>query len=725
MSNYKRVVQPPSDLGSRDESRDHVTPLPYTQLSMTNLLASVTTSCDGSELNAPRVRFAMPSAGRPFTTEASRWNETVLDVEAVLVAALTVVEMTGPMAERGPVHASGQLQPVVTLVSRRLIACWLVGVLAEQLTTVASLSEAELWFSGSVQVSRAIPADVEAAAVSALAGLVSRSGAQEMLPYALDPVRHEYRRDLLNGESAGEARAERKERGSFFTPVDVVEHIVGLALGSLDVGGRTLRTLDPAVGTGVFLRSVFAGLLKNSVSKDEALKGLHGIDLMESCVEMTAFVLLADWLDVDRGSLSGPAIGPWSQIRSRLLAADTLNVLDGASETRSLFGRDDRPVWVAGGFDVIVGNPPYARIGDRKDLCDLQETFETLAHSSTATDVYVAFVELLCSQLRPEGSGAFVVPMSLGFGNTQALRCLRSVADRVGGHWRFEFFDRTPDALFGDDVKQRAAIVCRTATEGRRITTAPVLRWTSRNRSSLFDRIPVVELGDFSIAAGVPKLGNTVEAEAYLALRRRQGRFEEGVVSSRRVVPPVFEEGSSAVFVAGTAYNWLTVFRDGPSITRDLDNPSTSGVLELQFNDSLTADAAYAVLCSRLVYWLWRVEGDAFHVPSGWLGRLPFTVSAFSVETISQLGELGRLLWGAVAVQPVVSLNGGRTTISYCPHACPELLDKIDLELASLLGLSSEFLNELAGFARKLAVAGRSSTGEHGLRRALASWNED
>ena len=665
-------------------------------------------------------------AGRPFTTEASRWSSGLLQAEQTVCEALEVLsEVSSVLAEPGLCHDSAlRFGSTGRRVSRRLVAAWVCGVILGDLNRESSLLDAERWFTGDVVAAVGVPVDELGRAQAVLAELVGREGVLEMLPYAFDPIPHEYRRDVLRGTADGVARSARKQRGSFYTPTDVAEHIVSAALGQARLGPR-LRVLDPAVGTGVFLRATFKGLLERGYKPDEAIVCLHGVDIDECAVDMAAFVLFVDYVLAVPSSRSEEPFELWRRIRERLLAAHSLVVLDGLGRGNRLFGQGSLPVgWLNERFDVIVGNPPYARLGEDADLADLAARFLAYGSARCSTDIYLGFVELLCSQLRPEGAGALVVPMSIGYATTAAVRRLREAAMQSGGCWSFEFFDRTPDALFGDDVKQRTAIVARHASEGRRLVTSPVMRWTSSNRRGLFERIPRVDMDDRCFVDGVPKVGSVAQAEMYRCLRPSSGTLGCRLVGLRRVAAAEASGDEHSLYVAGTAYNWLNVYRKSAAITVGVDNPTSSPLSELTTRTTEEADTVYAMLCSRLMFWLWRVECDAFHVPTGWVQDVPLLGELRDSPTSARLAELGRALWNEVVTHPVVSLNGGKTTLSYCPHARPDLLDSIDRALLETVGLPTSFADELCEFVRELTTAGRSDDNDHGLRRALASWRE-
>jgi hypothetical protein len=288
--------------------------------------------------------------------------------------------------------------------------------------------------------------------------------------------------------------------------------------------------------------------------------------------------------------------------------------------------------------------------------------------------------------------------MSVAYNTSQPLRSLRKAIASVGGTWTFRFFDRTPDALFGDDVKQRTSIVFRDSCGARPVVqTSGLVRWTSRQRSQLFSRLPnPVELPHANIAGGIPKVGTDWELAVLERLRWRAGRWSSLASTTKRG-----DAAGVRLAIGATAYNYIALYRDALS-------PDVSVATNVMGVDAPSeADALYAYLASDLVYWLWRVEGDGFHVPMSWLLSLPAVPG--DVAGREELAQLGRHLWLLAMQNPAVALNGGRRTVSYRPPP-GEVVSRIDRRLASAFALEDAVPGLLARFRAETISVGRMTS---------------
>jgi hypothetical protein len=298
-----------------------------------------------------------------------------------------------------------------------------------------------------------------------------------------------------------------------------------------------------------------------------------------------------------------------------------------------------------------------------------------------------------------------VVPLSIAYSSTSQARALRQSMEDAGGRWKFAFFDRMPDALFGDDVKQRCAIAIRHAEEGLSLATGPLQRWTSRTRSDLFTSISFTPIDLQTIEQGIPKLGSSLEADVFRAVRTKpKARFGDAACRSQRWSIDQAPSDPRSLLVSGTAYNWITVLGEIDVARRTLGTPSVSPLIGFVFPSTDEKWLAYALLSSRFVYWLWRVEGDAFHVPKGFIEGLPLSSSMLSASQRSHLIRLGQALWASISERPIVNTNGGRETVTYCPYAESATLDAVDATLIEALGLPQSFSGYLSQFVLRTTV---------------------
>ena len=258
----------------------------------------------------------------------------------------------------------------------------------------------------------------------------------------------------------------RKKEGAFYTPAFITRYIVEQALGSVlnerfeqlrqlhesntKAAGKSaladptvydldtlkkpqrealvkfwetwqdelgkVRVLDPACGSGAFLIEAFDQLhMVYEISNDrlKELRGsrslfdpdrqilqhnLFGVDLNEEAIEICRLSL---WIKT-------AARGKVLTSLDHTIRVGNSVVSDITVHPRALDWQVAFPeVFADGGFDVVVGNPPYVRqewISPFKPY--LQEHY-TAYHG--AADLYVYFYELGCRLLKPGGRLSFVV----------------------------------------------------------------------------------------------------------------------------------------------------------------------------------------------------------------------------------------------------------------------------------------------------------------------------
>lgn len=264
-----------------------------------------------------------------------------------------------------------------------------------------------------------------------------------------------------------EFKPEVKEAGGvFYTPTYIVEHIVKHTLGPL-VDGKTpeevstLRIVDPACGSGSFLLGAYqflldwhlAWYLKDGVKKhplqlvelapkhwvlsvEERKRilrnNIYGVDIDRQATEVTKLSLFLKVVE----ETAGVALETNQKLfEKRVLPSMEWNIkcgnslvepshvpqqsFDGAEmqtarrvnafSWKQAFG----PIMAKGGFDAVIGNPPYIRVQALNKFAPLEVELYKKHYKTAAKgnyDIYVVFVERALQLLNVNGRLGYILP---------------------------------------------------------------------------------------------------------------------------------------------------------------------------------------------------------------------------------------------------------------------------------------------------------------------------
>lgn len=245
--------------------------------------------------------------------------------------------------------------------------------------------------------------------------------------------------------------------GVYFSPSWLVAHVVGAAFASLprtDRDARPPTVLDPACGAGAFLCGALRLLCDRSAGDPRDADGererratsrvlaepsrslvdrvrilsesIHGVDLDPISVHRTRVALLLTLLD-------GEGEGGWPrpEVLSRLLPQLSRQIRTGNSlvdpgarapcfgvelEGSDFDWQGEFPeVMRRGGFDVVVGNPPYV---DAESMTRHSPALRAYCSKRYSTargnwDLFCVFIERALELQRPGGVQSLLVPNKL------------------------------------------------------------------------------------------------------------------------------------------------------------------------------------------------------------------------------------------------------------------------------------------------------------------------
>lgn len=255
----------------------------------------------------------------------------------------------------------------------------------------------------------------------------------------------------------------KKAGGVYYTPAYVVDYIVKNTVGKLCEGKsprqiEKVKILDPACGSGSFLigaytqlvnhhrdwyvndgsqkhtKEIYQGpggqwLLTTQEKKRVLLNNIYGVDIDNQAVEVTKLSLLLKVLEGESEETIGktlklfreralPDLGNNIKCGNSLIGPDfyknrQMSLLDDEMRYRiNVFDWDSEfpEIMKGGGFDAVIGNPPYVR---QESLSELKDYFENHYETFAGTaDLYAYFMEKGVKLLRDGGLFSIIVSSS-------------------------------------------------------------------------------------------------------------------------------------------------------------------------------------------------------------------------------------------------------------------------------------------------------------------------
>lgn len=332
-----------------------------------------------------------------------------------------------------------------------------------------------------------------------------------------------------------------------------------------------------------------------------------------------------------------------------------------------------------GGFDVIIGNPPYVVYTKKnsesgKALADIYKlsNYKTL----NCNNLYAFVIERSINILSLHKRFGMIVPLS--FGAAKNMSSLRSLFSKEC--YYVSSYEIRPSKLFdgAKGAEQRLNIFISHYTDTPSIKTTNVLRWNADQRNLLFKSI---HYEDSFINERIWRISSKIEASIYQKYTTNKSLSYEITSDMKHCIH---------YRSAGLRY-WIIFVRNGFN-TESTSNKSKG------FASAIKADYYMSALNSNLYWWYYSLNYDMFNQTDA--NILDFQLSYNEKIGINLFAKILEEDLDKNKTLLVTNKKDGDTNVSYAynKRLSKSIIDKIDKALAEHYGFTEEELDFIINY---------------------------
>lgn len=367
---------------------------------------------------------------------------------------------------------------------------------------------------------------------------------------------------------------------------------------------------------------------------------------------------------------------------------------------------DFYPLMQAGGFDAVIGNPPW------KEYAAVKAEYEVLGYTSIESgNLYGLCTERAIQIAAVNARSSFIgFIVQLPLASASRMQELRTLIEQSAASLWIATFDDRPGKLFEGLQHCRSTIFISQKDiqpRERHKLFSRYQRWPTEARAEMLTTMKYAEnaLGE-TLDGAWPK----ADDQNVLSVLTRLLTLDCHPLSRYR--RPTQSE--NFVYYQEAAQYWVKATSHVPFYSKNGQVSNPSHGRWLYFETAELAFIAAAVLNSNLFYVYFVTFGDCFHVTDGLVSSFRVPSSAMEDDCLARLGErlMKKLHQGALR-KTIRSRQGGTIDhIEYDEYSasdCKPLIDEIDVRLAQHYKLSAIELDAICAFDQKFRI-GASET---------------
>jgi hypothetical protein len=347
-------------------------------------------------------------------------------------------------------------------------------------------------------------------------------------------------------------------------------------------------------------------------------------------------------------------------------------------------------IMAKGGFDVIIGNPPYVEYSKVKSDYTVRG-YDT----ESCGNLYAFVVERNLFLCRSKRSGMIIPSAAFGVSATAQLRnILKKTVNRL--YVSYFSGDAHPSTLF-EGVKLRLSIYLSAPSGNARgdfeFYTTPYMRWYAEERSALFSRFAYTEVPQSSILETFPKCGSVTETQI-LAKLQKKGKPAVTLLSSKTTNHYFYYHNAPVFFIR--AMDFVPHYESASS------SAPSSNHFKTLFTQSMEIEKWLIAVMNSTTFYMWFTNYSANRDLTLFdIVNFPLFFDKDKIDG----GELGRLIKGLMedlkrnSVTREYNYTTGKVRYQeFYMRKSKYLIDEIDRVLAKHYGFTEEELDFIINY---------------------------
>lgn len=344
-----------------------------------------------------------------------------------------------------------------------------------------------------------------------------------------------------------------------------------------------------------------------------------------------------------------------------------------------------------GGFDVIIGNPPYVEYNkkDSKSKRSVADIYQIKGYTTiTCGNLYAYVIERCLSISNNRLKLGVIIPSSSIC--TPRMEQLAQLLQSNSVLWT-SLWDERPSTLF-DGVCLQLSIQIYTKAKNPKAFVSSMFHWSAEERTNIFKSVCYAEIDDNrKVAEVTPKVKN--DKELHLIDKMSTNARPLSIV-----VAHSGEKGNVYYKNAGGRY-WRLI-KSFPTYYQSDRGETTSTEKKISVPKKLIPIVVTS-LSSSLFYWYWRVVSNCRHLTNRELDTYPISQSVLNsqidFENLFNLFENDLKKYKTRSSTNSISKGQIEQDFYYVKYSKP-IIDEIDRELAKHYGFTEEDLDFIINY---------------------------